>query len=207
LKLQPTFDDIVVVFEDGHIAFVQAKENIEPRGEVWEKLWKSLRAQFNSLEFKRRHDRLVLHLGVIQPWHRSLKELCKRAETSKALSELDGRLSKAHKDMRAGISAALGVSTRVRVLLPLLRHVDVEILSTTEAVRDVAPHWMPASNIGPSLLFDKLLNMVPTGSTVRRAFYREWPHSAPPISSSFSFDGLGDDLEVSVEVVRRARSG
>jgi hypothetical protein len=59
-------DDIVVIFEDGHTAYIQAKENIEPRGEVWEKLWKSLQAQFNSLEFKRRHDRLVLHLGVIR---------------------------------------------------------------------------------------------------------------------------------------------
>jgi hypothetical protein len=92
-------DDIVVTFEDGHTAYIQAKENIEPRGEVWEKLWKSLQAQFNSPEFKRGKDRLVLHLGVIQPWHRSLRDLCKRAETSKTHSELEQkRLSKAHKD-------------------------------------------------------------------------------------------------------------
>ena len=56
----------VVIFEDGHTAYIQAKENIGPRGEVWEKLWKSLRAQFNSTEFKRGKDRLVLHLGVIR---------------------------------------------------------------------------------------------------------------------------------------------
>jgi len=168
-------DDIVVIFEDGHTAYIEAKENIEQRGEVWEKLWKSLQAQFNSPEFKRGKDRLVLHLGAIQPWVRSLRDLCKRAETSKTFSELERkRLSKAHKDMLAGISTALGVSSDDAGLLPLLRHVDVEILSTKEVVRDVAPHWMPASNIGRSLLFDKLLHMVGAGSTLRRAFDREW---------------------------------
>ena len=96
-------DDIVVIFEDGHAAYIQVKENIEPRGEVWVKLWKSLQAQFNSPEFKRGKDRLVLHLGVIQPWPRSLRDLCKRAETIKTLSEPEQRLSKRRKDMLAYI--------------------------------------------------------------------------------------------------------
>jgi len=67
-------DDIVVIFADGHTAYIQAKENIEPRGDVWVRLWKSLQAQFNSPEFKRGKDRLVLHLGVVQRWVRSLME-------------------------------------------------------------------------------------------------------------------------------------
>jgi len=171
-------DDVVVVFEDSHTAYVQAKESIEPRGEVWEKMWKHLEAQLNSPEFKRGKDKLVLYLGMVQPWHRSLVELCKRASTSKTGSELEKRMSKSLRDMLAGISAPLKAPAAATDLLELLQHVDVEILSTTEAVRDLAPRWMPASSISPSLLFDKLLHLVSDGSTVRRAFDREWVKAA-----------------------------
>ena len=65
------------------------KKTSSLRGEVWQKFWKSLQAQFNSPEFKPGKDRLVLHLGVVQPWHGSLKDMRKRAETSKAVSGLE----------------------------------------------------------------------------------------------------------------------
>jgi WD40 repeat protein len=171
-------DDVVVIFEDGHTAYIQAKESIEPRGEVWEKMWKHLEAQLNSPEFNRGTDRLVLYLGMVQAWHRSLVELCKRAGTSKTGAELEKRMSKPLKDMLAGISAVLKAPAAASELLELLQHVDVEILSTTEAVRDVAPHWMPESNISPSLLFNTLLHLVSDGSTVRRTFDREWVEAA-----------------------------
>jgi WD40 repeat protein len=176
-------DDVVVIFEDGHTAYIQAKENIEPRGEVWEKMWRHLEAQLGSRGFKRCTDRLVLHLGMIQPWHRSLLDLCQRAGTSKTHSELEQRLSKPLRHMLAGISDTLQ-SPAAPALLELLQHVDIEILSTTEAVRDLAPRWMPASNISPSLLFDKLLHLVSEGSTVRRTFDREW------LQASLENDGV-----------------
>ena len=52
-------DDIVVVFQDLHTAYIQAKENIEPRGEVWEKLWKHFESQLASSNFNRGRDRLL----------------------------------------------------------------------------------------------------------------------------------------------------
>ena len=100
-------DDIVVSFQDGHVSYIQTKENIEPRGEVWEKLWKHFEAQLASPNFNRGRDRLVLHLGMIQPWHRSLSDLCKRAATSKTDLELDQRLSAPLRGMLEQISAAL----------------------------------------------------------------------------------------------------
>jgi hypothetical protein len=45
-------DDIAVTFADGHVAYIQAKENVEPRGEVLVKLSKSLEAQSESPNFQ-----------------------------------------------------------------------------------------------------------------------------------------------------------
>ena len=160
-------DDFVVTFADGHTAYFQAKENIEPSGDTWGKMWQHLQAQLAATEFKRGTDRVVLHFGKIQPWHDELSQLCKRAGTSKTQSEFKKRLSKALQGLLARISSAVSPSP---IVFDLLCHTDVKILSTDEADEDEAQRWMPASNIKRPLLYARLLHLVATGSTVRQTF-------------------------------------
>src|SRR2546423_15499779 len=56
-------DDIVVSFANGGSKYVQAKENIRDNEPAWATLWNDFEAQFNSSNFKRGKDRLLLHTG------------------------------------------------------------------------------------------------------------------------------------------------
>src|SRR5882724_5039094 len=58
-------DDIVVSYQDGHQAYIQAKENIQKQGKIWREVWQKFYSQFTSNLFDQHRDRLVLHLGRI----------------------------------------------------------------------------------------------------------------------------------------------
>jgi hypothetical protein len=163
-------DDTVVTYADGHRAFIQAKENIDPRSDAWRNLWRDFEAQFNRTDFKRQHDRLILYAGGVTEELRQLREICRRAEGALNLDEWNRSLNDAQKKLLYdNIRLRLSFGHRGPVpLLEFFRHLEVMICPVEDIEQHEAPRWMPQCSAPAATLFDLLL-----AQTGRHARYRK----------------------------------
>jgi len=147
-------DDTVVTFADGHREYIQAKENITKTDEAWTKLWRDFEKQFNSTEFVKENDKLVLQIGFPQKEHHSLMEICDRAATSSTIEEWFERMSKEQIGILERIkSNFLHHKSDDEYLFSLLKHLRVSVFSLYQIERDILYFWMPKTNRSSIELF------------------------------------------------------
>ena len=195
-------DDTVVTFADGHLEFIQAKENVREDHEAWGKLWRDFDAQFRRPDFRRGVDRLLLHVGEIHDEHHDLRELCRRARSSDSHPEWSTRLTKPQKSLVERIKPFLGPELLGDVaLFDFFGHVDVEIWSLEQVERDLTPFWMPHSDRVPRELFRLLRDRAGGQARHRDSF------TAEALRASLAAEGTlliePPDIESLREAVRK----
>lgn len=164
-------DDIVVTYQDGHRHFIQAKEKLSFRGEVWQNLWNDFADQFYDQSFQRGKDRLRLHCGERSDELNNLKDACQRAATSADQAEMFSRVTTVQQELLQRVKQLM--NTNDEGLLLLVSHLDVELTTMEEIERDLVPHWIPESNKMQMELFRLLRDRVGRAGRVRDSFTLE----------------------------------
>jgi hypothetical protein len=160
-------DDVVVSHADGGRSFIQAKESISSASDAWKKLWSDFTEQ--SHECADAQFKLILAVGTFSAEIDSLRELCERAKGKRDTEEWIDSLSIALKVVVQKIVAALPEKTD-DAAFRLVKHVEVWMWSLDVINRDMAPLWIPPSNIEKGTLFTLLLGRVGGQARIRGTF-------------------------------------
>ncbi|MBT3066735.1 NACHT domain-containing NTPase [Rhodoferax sp. U11-2br] len=163
-------DDIVVRYADGHCQYLNVKIDITPGGDPWKALWKSLRTQFNRMDFGA-FDQLTVVLEGLTPQAKSLRELCQRAGSSLDEAAFRASLAEAHSKLLSGIESIVGSPAEV---LEILRRTMVQILSEDQISSEFSRRRLGDRFVLPATLLTTLRDIAGGGARVRAMF-----HAAP----------------------------
>ncbi len=167
-------DDIVVTYADRHRDWIQAKESVEQKGEVWNKLWQDFDAQRWCHKFDP-DDLLSLVIGTYHNKHRDLRELCARAGGSLDYQEWRSRLTESMSSLVDNIRLLLSLQHQDgESLFALFSHIKVWIVPLEQVERDWVPFWIPPSSTEPLTLFRLLGAKAGRHARYRKIFYA--PH-------------------------------
>lgn len=164
-------DDTVVRFADGHIVYIQAKENIRSSSAEWGILWTHLDEQYREDSFQQDQDRLLLCIGNVRDDHDNLREMCERSTGETSYSEWEKRLTQAQQALLEKIKPNLileGLSSEH--VLHLFQHISVEVMTLTTIERDEIHRWMPQTNKTANEIFRLLRDRVGGEARVRGVF-------------------------------------
>jgi hypothetical protein len=166
-------DDIILTYADDHREFIQAKESLEPRGKLWEQIWRDSAHQITEQGFQPKHDRVILFAGDIRNKHRALRGIIERAESSTCFEEWLARLTQEQQPLFAQIQAilkSLNFGTEEQRTIVRCVRVHQECLDDLEfrAYRE-----LPLCNVRPITLFRLLRDRVGGYASLRKSFHRE----------------------------------
>ncbi len=163
-------DDTVATFADDHRAYIQAKEVLRPRGDIWERLWQSFAAQYAHANFHREQDRLVLYTGDARDEYLDLREASERTTATVSYMEWSGRLTVRQRRLIERITTSLPQELREGdARLAFFGHVDVEIAQLSSIEYDIV-RWMPPT-AEPALTIFSLLRDRCGGQAHRRGSF------------------------------------
>jgi hypothetical protein len=164
METQDAVDDFVVRFDDGSKHFFQAKLSLQRHSSVWTGLWEDLYAQLRGLS---PDDRLVLMLGEPTALSSDLTELSTRSNSLDAAEWLSRATAK-QREITSSIADVL--SEPAEAVLRLFKRLEVCVWPGRDLARDLAPLWMPASNVSAAQMLEILAGCAWAGSETRQRF-------------------------------------
>lgn len=163
-------DDIVILHEDGHRTWVQAKENISANGHAWNQLWASFEKQRWGTDFGTT-DILCLYIGSATAMASNLCELAARAIGASSPDEWLRSLAQHHTKVLKKIRPHLSAKRQTAgSMFDMFQRVRVDIATADHIERDHSLNWMPPCNLPPSRLLGILRDKAGGGARYRRTF-------------------------------------
>lgn len=159
-------DDIVVRFADGHCQYLNVKTDVTPSGDPWKALWKSLRTQFNRVDFGV-DDQLTIVLEGLTPQAKNLRDICQRAVSSLDEAAFRESLANAHAKLFSGILSLVGSPAEV---LEILRRTTVQILSEDQISAEFSRRRLGGKFVLPATLLTTLRDIAGGGARMRALF-------------------------------------
>ena len=159
-------DDIVVRYADGHCQYLNIKTDITLGSEPWKALWKSLRMQFNRVDFGA-DDQLTIVLEGLTPQAKNLRDICQRAASSLDETAFRESLAEPHKKLFSGIASFIGTTAE---LLEILRRTTVQIRSEDQISTEFSRRRLGGKFVLPATLLTTLRDIAGGGARVRTLF-------------------------------------
>ena len=172
LEAPEDVDDTVVTYSDNHKEYIQAKENIDIGGIVWNNLWKKLINQYKNQDFDFDSDLLCLYFGNRDTDLVDLKELVSRATHGDSYRTFIGRLTESHKKLLEKIREVPAILSlgNDQELVNFLSRVHISIWERDHIERDLVQSWVPESNKSKKEVFRLLRDRVGEKARVRDKF-------------------------------------
>ena len=163
-------DDIVVTYADRHHDWIQAKENLQFTGAIWNKLW----VDFELLRWDPKFgstDRIRLVIGSNISRFQNLQKLCRRASSSPDYDEWIRRLTAPTKSILDKVRILLSTTHQDNEhIFSLFSHIDIQIITLEQIEREEVPRWMPNTNTQPKTLFRLLRDRCGGHARYRQVF-------------------------------------
>lgn len=159
-------DDIVVRYADGHCQYLNVKTDITAGGDPWKALWRSLRTQFNRVDFGA-DDQLTIVFEGLTPQAKYLRDICQRAASSLNEAAFRESMAEAHAKLFLGIESLVGSPAE---LLEILRRTTVQILSEDQISAEFSRRRLGGKFVLPATLLTTLRDIAGGGARVRALF-------------------------------------
>ncbi|MCP1519249.1 hypothetical protein J2Y74_003559 [Pseudomonas migulae] len=159
-------DDTVVMYADGSILYIQAKEQLSLKGEAWVKFWDSAKKQ--AAKCRNDRDQFRLILGTLGSALENLRETLERAQGKDDLEEWRNALNISQSKIAELILNALSMSDESA--FNVIKRTRAEFILLNSAETTGARDWMPCASETPTALHSRLRDCCGGAARVRHTF-------------------------------------